>query len=224
MPNYCLLVEYAGESFAGWQIQAPGARTIQGCLVEAVEQITGERVAVTGSGRTDAGVHAEAQVASFALAQAMDPAKFQRGLNGVLPREIAVRGLRAVPGDFDALRAARAKRYRYRIWNHPVRSPLRAARFVHVAQTLDVGDMARAAECLVGEHDFSSFQAAGSDVKSTVRRLHRLDVLGAPGGEVEILAEGSGFLRYMVRNLVGTLIEVGQGPPPVSCTFLIGHP
>ena len=216
MPNYCLLVEYAGEGFAGWQIQAPGARTIQGCLVEAVERITGERVAVTGSGRTDAGVHAEAQVASFALAQAMDPEKLQRGLNGVLPREIAVRGLRAVPGDFDALRAARGKRYRYRIWNHPVRSPLRAARFVHVAQTLDVGEMARAAECLVGEHDFSSFQAAGSDVKTTVRRLHRLDVLGAPGGEVEILAEGSGFLRYMVRNLVGTLIEVGQGRRSVA--------
>ena len=182
MPNYCLLVEYAGEGFAGWQIQAAGARTVQGCLADAVEQISGERVAVMGSGRTDAGVHAEAQVASFFLEREMEPGKLQRALNGVLPREIAVRAVREVDPAFDALRSARGKRYRYRIWNHPVRSPLRAARFAHVPQALDLIAMARAAESLVGEHDFRSFQAAGS-----------------------------GFLRYMVRNLVGTLLEVGLG-------------
>ncbi len=216
MPNYCLLVEYAGDAFAGWQIQAPGARTVQGCLVDAVKQITGERVAVTGSGRTDAGVHAEAQVASFSLDRPLEPEKLQRALNGVLPREIAVRAVRTVADDFNALRAARRKRYRYRIWNHPVRSPLRAGRFAHIPRALDVERMARAAAHLVGEHDFSSFQAAGSDAKTTVRRLHRLDVEGTPGGEIEILAEGSGFLRYMVRNLVGTLLEVGQGRRSVA--------
>jgi len=216
MPNYCLLVEYAGDAFAGWQIQAPGARTVQGCLMEAVERITGERVVVTGSGRTDAGVHAEAQVASFALDRPLAPEKLQSALNGVLPRDIAVRAVRTVDEDFDALRSARGKLYRYRIWNHPVRSPLRAGRFAHVPRPLDVESMGRAAAHLVGEHDFSSFQAAGSDVKTTVRRLHRLAVEGAPGGEVEILAEGSGFLRYMVRNLVGTLLEVGQGRRSVA--------
>jgi len=211
MPTYCLQVEYTGDGFAGWQVQAPGARTVQGCLVDAVERITGERPVVMGSGRTDAGVHAEAQVASFRLERPMDPEKLLRGLNGVLPREIAVREVRQAEDDFDALRDAVGKRYRYRIWNHPVRSPLRAGRFVHVPQPLDFAAMAQAAQTLVGEHDFRAFQAAGSGAKTTVRRLEKLEVNAAPGGEVEILAEGAGFLRYMVRNLVGTLLEVGQG-------------
>ncbi|MDG2334795.1 MAG: tRNA pseudouridine(38-40) synthase TruA [Myxococcota bacterium] len=211
MPNYRLVVEYAGEAFAGWQIQAGGERTVQGCLAEAVARVTGERVTVTGSGRTDAGVHAEAQVASLALEAAMEPTKLQRALNGVLPREMAVRAAYEVDGAFDALRSAQGKSYRYRIWNNPVRSPLRAGRFAHVPQVLDVSAMALAARALVGEHDFQSFQAAGSGAKTTVRRLRRLEIQGDPGGELEILAEGSGFLRYMVRNLVGTLLEVGQG-------------
>jgi tRNA pseudouridine38-40 synthase len=211
MPNYCLWVEYAGDTFAGWQIQAGGQRTVQGCLAEAVERITGERVAVSGSGRTDAGVHAAAQVASFALEVAVEPGKLERALNGVLPREASVRGVREAPTEFDALRSAVGKRYRYRIWNHPVRSPLRAARFAHVPQPLDLGAMAEGARSLEGEHDFRSFQAAGSDARTTVRTLARLAVSGSPGGEIEIVAEGSGFLRYMVRNLVGTLIEVGLG-------------
>ena len=96
MPTYCLLVEYAGDGFAGWQVQAPGAHTVQGCLVDALERITGERTVVMGSGRTDAGVHAEAQVASFRLERPVEPEKLQRGLNGVLPREVAVRGVRGV--------------------------------------------------------------------------------------------------------------------------------
>ncbi|MDE0886181.1 MAG: tRNA pseudouridine(38-40) synthase TruA [Myxococcota bacterium] len=211
MPKYRLEVEYAGEAFAGWQIQAGGERTVQGCLVEAVARVTGERVTVMGSGRTDAGVHAEAQVASLALKEEIEPGKLQRALNGVLPREVAVRAAYRVDEDFDALRSAQGKRYRYRIWNHPVRSPLRAGRFAHVPRALDVGAMAQAAQALVGEHDFQSFQAAGSGAKTTVRRLRRLEIRGGPGGEIEVVAEGSGFLRYMVRNLVGTLLEVGQG-------------
>jgi len=211
VPNYRLLIEYAGDAFAGWQIQAGGERTVQGCLTDAVAQVTGERVTVTGSGRTDAGVHAEGQVASFALDAAMEPAALQRALNGVLPREVAVRAAYAVDAAFDALRSARGKRYRYRIWNHPVRSPLRAARFAHIPQPVDVAAMAAAAGALVGEHDFRSFQAAGSGAKTSVRHLSRLEIQGDPGGEIEIVAEGSGFLRYMVRNLVGTLLEVGLG-------------
>ena len=211
MPNYRLGVEYDGSAFHGWQVQAGGELTVQGALVEAVERVTGERVVVSGSGRTDAGVHAEGQVASFHLHAEWEPERLQRALNGVLPRAASVAHLQIVPGGFDARRSAVGKRYRYRIWNGPHRSPLRAARQAHVPQPLDVASMGAAAAGLVGEHDFASFQASGSDVVTTVRRLTRLEVIGDPGGEVEIVAEGSGFLRHMVRNLVGTLIEVGLG-------------
>ena len=211
MPNYRLGIEYDGAAFKGWQIQGGGEPTVQGALVEALGRVTGERVAVTGSGRTDAGVHAEGQVASFWLESDWDPFRLQRALNGVLPRSASVHGVEIVPKGFDARRSAVGKRYRYRIWNGPDPSPLRAARQLHVPKRLDVVSMQAAAARLVGERDFASFQAAGSDVVTTVRLLSRLDVVGNPGGEIEIVAEGSGFLRHMVRNLAGTLIEVGHG-------------
>ena len=211
MPNFRLLLEYEGSGFEGWQCQAEGSRTVQGCLAAAIERVTGQRVVVTGSGRTDAGVHAEGQLASVALETALPPERLQRALNGVLPRDVAVRTLEVAAADFDALRCAGHKRYRYQIWNGGERSPLRARRFHHVARPLDLEQIRRAAALLVGEHDFSSFRAAGSDVRSSVRTLHRLDVAGEPGGEVLLEFEGSGFLRYMVRNLVGTLVEVGLG-------------
>jgi tRNA pseudouridine38-40 synthase len=211
MPTYRLVVEYEGSAFAGWQVQAEGAVTVQGELIEAVERVTGERVRVTGAGRTDSGVHAEGQVASFELGTAWACDRLLRALNGVLPREVAVRALCPASDGFDALRDASGKRYRYRIWNAPSRSPLRAGRFAHVPKPLDVAAMRAAAAWLVGEHDFASFQAAGSDVLTSVRTLRRLDVSGEPGGEIHLIAEASGFLRYMVRNLAGTLIEVGLG-------------
>jgi tRNA pseudouridine38-40 synthase len=211
VPTYRLVVEYAGEAFAGWQVQAGGEATVQGALAEAVRRVTGETVLVTGSGRTDAGVHAEAQVASLVLERGWPADRLQRAMNGVLPRAVAVRSAALAPDGFDALRDATGKRYRYRIWNGAVRSPLRAVRFAHVPRPLDLAAMREAAARLAGEHDFRSFQAAGSDVLTTVRRLWRLDVEGEPGGEVHLVAEGSGFLRHMVRNLAGTLIEVGLG-------------
>lgn len=211
MPTYRLLVEYAGEAFVGWQIQAGEAPTVQGALAAAVTQVTGERVSVVGSGRTDAGVHAEGQVASVALEASWSPERLQRALNGVLPRAACVRHVALARDGFDALRDAVAKRYRYQIWNAPARSPLRARRFAHVPLRLDLEAMRVAAALLLGEHDFASFQGAGSDVLTTTRTLHRLDVDGVPGGEVRIVVEGSGFLRHMVRNLAGTLIEVGHG-------------
>lgn len=211
MPNFRLLLEYDGASFEGWQVQAAGARTIQGCLEDALEKISGQRVAVTGSGRTDAGVHAEAQVASFALETELPAERLRMAMNGVLPREIVVRELSLASADFDARRRARRKLYRYRIWNGRERSPLRAARSHHVAQPLDLGAMQLACRTLVGEHDFSCFRAAGSDVKTSVRTLHRVEIGGEPGGELTLELEGSGFLRYMVRNIAGTLLEVGLG-------------
>jgi len=211
VPTYGLLLEYRGDAFEGWQVQAPGSRTVQGCLAQAILELTGEQVIPRGSGRTDAGVHADGQVASLELQAEWEAVRLLGALNGRLPRDVAVRSAVRAPDGFDALRDATGKRYRYRVWNRPGRSPLRAERFAHVPGELDIPAMQAAAAGLTGEHDFRSFQGAGSDVRTTVRDLHRLEVQPGPGGEIDIVAEGSGFLRHMVRNLVGTLLEVGSG-------------
>ncbi|MEE3329173.1 MAG: tRNA pseudouridine(38-40) synthase TruA [Myxococcota bacterium] len=216
MSTYAALLEYQGEAFEGWQIQAQGSRTVQGCLQEALFTLTREPVVPRGSGRTDAGVHAEGQVASFVLQADWEGAKLQRALNGLLPADLGVRQVAHVAEGFDALRDATGKAYRYRLWNRRARSPLRAARFVHVPNPLDLEAMREAASLLTGKQDFQAFQAAGSDVKTTVRDLHELTLTGEPGGEIEILARGNGFLRHMVRNLVGTLLEVGAERRPAS--------
>jgi len=209
--TFRLTLEYDGAAFQGWQAQAGEVRTVQGVLEAAIARVSGERVRVQGSGRTDAGVHAEGQAASVRLATALPPERLQRALNGVLPPDLAVRDLRVAPAGFDARRSARSKLYRYALWNGPVRSPLRAARAFCLPQRLDVEAMREAARALVGTHDFRSFQAAGSSVATTVRTLLRLEIRGAPGRALALDFEGTGFLRHMVRNLVGTLVEVGTG-------------
>ena len=211
MRVFRITLEYDGSEFAGWQRQARGEQTVQGCLERALAQIAGEPVTVTGSGRTDAGVHAHAQVVSARIPTALEPAVLCRALNAKLPAGVAVLDVALAPPGFDARRSALRKLYRYSIWNGRERSPLRARRFAYVPKPLDLSAMREAAAALVGEHDFRAFQAAGSSVTSTVRRLERLDVQGESGGEIEIEAQGTGFLRHMVRNLAGTLIEVGQG-------------
>ena len=137
--------------------------------------------------------------------------RLRDGLNGVLPHDLAVIEAGAAAPDFDAQKHARGKLYRYQVWNARRPSPLRAARFAHVRSRLDVGAMAEAAGGFLGEHDFSSLRAAGSSVKTSVRTLTRCDVVGAGGGEIVLHVAGTGFLRHMVRNLAGTLIEVGLG-------------
>ena len=210
-PVYRLTLEYDGRDFEGWQAQPGGRRTVQGALEIAVARVTGERARVVGSGRTDAGVHAEAQVASLRLAQARDPSALLASLNGVLPADVGVLALEPAPDDFDARRAAIGKLYRYSIWNAPQPAPLRRHRSLWLRRPLDGAAIERAARDLVGSHDFQSFRAAGSSVKTSVRTLRRLDLSGDPGGAIELWFEGGGFLRHMVRNLVGTLIEVGSG-------------
>jgi len=211
MPRFRLLIEYDGSGFAGWQVQAGGQRTVQGCLEAACERIGGRPARVVGSGRTDAGVHAEGQVASVDLETELSCERLERALNGVLPRDVAVLRVEHAGPDFDARRSARRKLYRYAVWNGRARSPLRAARFHAVHAPLDLDAMRRAAASLVGEHDFACFRAAGSAVTTSRRELFRLDVRGEAGGEVYFDLEGSGFLRFMVRNIVGTLLEVGVG-------------
>jgi tRNA pseudouridine38-40 synthase len=205
------VLEYDGREFEGWQVQAGSHRTVQGVLLQALEQVTGRPARVTGAGRTDAGVHAEGQVASVRVETGLEPGALERALNGVLPRDVAIVSLARAPDGFDARRCARSKLYRYRVWNAPSRSPLRAWRSLFVPRPLDLEAMRRAGRSLVGEHDFSSFRAAGSAVQSSVRTLTRLEILGEPGGEILLEFEGDGFLRHMVRNLVGTLLEVGRG-------------
>jgi tRNA pseudouridine38-40 synthase len=211
MPTFRLTLEYDGAGFSGWQVQSQGQRTVQGTLTSALERVTGAPARVTGAGRTDAGVHAEGQVASVTVDTELSAEQLGRALNGVLPDHVAVVACAEAPADFHARYGARSKLYRYAIWNGPVASPLRRARRHRVVPPLDLDAMRKAAADLLGTHDFAAFQAAGSEVESTVRTLTRLDVTGVPRGEIDLWVEGDGFLRHMVRNLAGTLIEVGIG-------------
>jgi tRNA pseudouridine38-40 synthase len=216
VPNFRLLIEYDGKDFEGWQIQAGAARTVQGVLAEAVRRLTSASVTVHGAGRTDAGVHAHGQVANAQIATRLDAEALRRALNAVLPRDVALREVVIVRESFHARRDARSKLYAYRVWNGAVRSPLRERTFLWVRASLDLGAMRAASRELLGTHDFSSFRAAGSAAPSSVRTLSRAEIRGEAGSEIELAFEGSGFLRHMVRNLVGTLLEVGQGRRPAD--------
>jgi tRNA pseudouridine38-40 synthase len=207
--NYRLILEYDGTDFEGWQLQAPGRRTLQGCLEDALSRIAGHPVRCVGSGRTDSGVHAEAQVANAHLETRLAPEDLLRAANANLPPDLAIRELAIAPDAFHARRDARSKHYRYRIWNHPVRSPLRARGSWWVRGPLDLRAIDRALPAVLGEHDFASFRATGSSVRTTVRRLLRAEASGSAGGEVALDFAASGFLRHMVRNLVGTVVEIG---------------
>lgn len=217
MACFRLILEYDGTGFEGWQAQPHGHRTVQGVLEEALARVTGAKdPRVTGAGRTDAGVHAEGQVAGVELETELAAERLGRALNGVLPDDLAVAACEPAPEGFHARYDARSKLYRYRIWNGAARSPLRAAHSHWVASRLDLAAMREAAAPLVGRHDFASFQAAGSDVRSSERSLTRLDVAGEPRGEIDLWVAGDGFLRQMVRILAGTLVEVGLGRTPAA--------
>ena len=209
--TFRLTLEFDGAEFEGWQVQPGGRRTVQGELEIALARVTRERVRPVGSSRTDAGVHAEGLVASVRLETALEPERLQRALNAALPEDVAVREIALAPDGFDARRDATGKLYRYSLWNAPERAPLQRRRALCLLRPLDLGRIRTAAAQLVGSHDFAAFQAAGSQVTSTVRALRRLDVTGEVGAAVDLWFEGSGFLRHMVRNLAGTLIEVGSG-------------
>jgi len=211
--TFRLVLEYDGRDFEGWQVQAGPrpSRTVQGVLADAIASVTGETPRVRGAGRTDAGVHAEAQVASVVVATGLPPERLQAALNARLPEDVGVRGCREAAAGWDALRAARGKHYRYRIWNGPNRSPLRSGRWWWVKEALDIDAIAAAARAFEGRHDFAAFQAAGSSVKTTVRTVTRCAVTGESRGELVLDVQGEGFLRHMVRNLAGTLVEIGRG-------------
>jgi tRNA pseudouridine38-40 synthase len=209
MRNLRILIEYDGTEFHGWQRQ-PGLRTVQGSLEEALHTMTGEAVAIQGAGRTDAGVHAAGQVASFTLAAGIPEAGLLRGLNSYLPADIAILDVSEAPPEFDARFSARGKVYRYRIWNHLVRSPLHARAAWHCRSVLDLAAMRAAAAQLCGEHDFRAFRASDCERRTTVRIIRRLDV-DRQGALITVEIEATAFLKNMVRILVGTLVDLGRG-------------
>ena len=210
-PVWRLLLEYDGTDFAGWQRQPGAARTVQGVLEEAAARVTGAPAAVLGAGRTDAGVHAAGQLASLHVATRLEPPALLRALNAVLPHDVAVRSLAPAPEGFHPRRAARSKLYAYRLWTSPVRSPLRERFALWKRPPLDLAAMGEAAGLVVGTHDFASFCAAGGAARTTLRTVSRAEWRGEVGAELVFEVEGSGFLRHMVRNLVGTMLEIGRG-------------
>jgi tRNA pseudouridine38-40 synthase len=214
LPNWRAVIEYDGTAFEGWQRQSGTTRTVQGVLEEALARLARGRVAVIGAGRTDAGVHAAGQIANARAATRLAAPELQRAWNALLPRDVAVRALAPAPPDYHARRAARGKLYAYRLWTGSVRSPLRDRRALWKRPPLDLAAMEDAAAELVGTHDFASFCAAGGDTRGTQRTITRAEWRGAVGGELHFEVEGPGFLRHMVRNLVGSLLEVGRGRRP----------
>jgi len=215
MRNLKVILSYDGADFSGWQVQ-PDAATVQGTLASAIGRITGEKVLPQGSGRTDAGVHALAQVMTFVTESSVPTSNFGKALNDILPTSVRVLDVEEAPPEFHARHSAKAKTYRYRIYRESICPPFLARYVWHFPYRLAEQEMGRAAELVVGEHDFTSFAAVDpergredADV-ANVRKIfssswERL------GDELVYTVRGSGFLHHMVRNLVGTFILVGKG-------------
>jgi tRNA pseudouridine38-40 synthase len=215
MRNLKLILSYDGAEFSGWQVQ-PDAVTVQGTLASAVGRLTGEKVLPQGSGRTDAGVHALAQVVTFVTESSVPTENFLKALNDILPGSVRVLEVTEAPPDFHARHSARAKTYRYRIYRESICPPFLARYVWHYPYPLDEDAMSRAAALVVGEHDFTSFAAVdperGSEGNpvSNVRKIFS-SAWEHTKTEWVYTVRGSGFLHHMVRNLLGTLILVGRG-------------
>jgi tRNA pseudouridine38-40 synthase len=219
--NYKTKIQYDGTNYHGWQIQSNG-RTVQGEITRALSLLDHRPVTVYGAGRTDAGVHAEGQVANFFLERDFELWELRDAINGNLDRDIRVIEVERVSDAFNARHSAAQKTYRYRIWTGEVVGPF-AYRYVnHCRAGLCLPEMQRAGSALIGTNDFSAFTVANSEVEDHVRTLIRLNIEREPN-EISILVSADGFLRYMVRTIVGTLIEVGRGnrtPASVTTTLI----
>jgi tRNA pseudouridine38-40 synthase len=210
MPRYRLTLEYDGGPFAGWQRQENGP-SVQAALEEAIFKLSGERVTVTGAGRTDAGVHARGQVAHFDLVKEFPPHTVRDALNAHLrPQPVAVLDAALAAPDFHARFSAIARHYEYRILTRRAPPALDRGHVWHVSRALDVEAMQRAAQALIGQHDFTTFRSSECQAKSPVKTLDRLDV-SARGDEVVFYTRARSFLHHQVRSMVGTLKLVGEG-------------
>ena len=221
MRNLKVTLSYDGAEFSGWQVQ-PDAATVQGTLASAIGRITGEKVLPQGSGRTDAGVHALAQVATFVTESSVPTGNFLKALNDILPASVRVFEVIEVPADFHARHSAQAKTYRYRIYRESICPPFLARYVWHYPYPLNEDAMARAAALVVGERDFTSFAAVDPErgredepasPPSPVSNVRKIFFCSwqRTGEELVYTVRGSGFLHHMVRNLVGTFILVGKG-------------
>ena len=204
---YKLVLSYDGTDFCGWQRQ-PNSRTVQGVIEQALARITGKKISVTGAGRTDAGVHALGQAASFRADLRLKKAELQRALNAVLPEDVRVLSVRKAPPDFNARKMAKAKVYRYRLFNGRRVSPFLVRYVLHWPGRLDIAKMSDAARLFVREADFTAFSS--NRLLHPVRRIIRSEIK-TRGPEITYTVEATGFLRYMVRTIMGTLLEVGRG-------------
>jgi tRNA pseudouridine38-40 synthase len=222
LPTFKITLAYDGTGYVGWQRQANGV-SIQELIEDALRELDGRDVTVAGAGRTDAGVHALGQVAGFTIARELGPGALVRALNAHLPHAVRVLTAEEAPAAFHPRFGASAKTYRYRLWNDDVMIPFERAYAWHVPGAIDVDAMRAAARLLEGRHDFAAFQATGSSVATTEREIFE-SVVRAPHPEpgtsnpaplcYEIT--GTGFLRHMVRIIVGSLVEIGRGRQPVE--------
>ncbi len=218
--RWAITVEYDGTDYCGWQVQ-PDRPTIQASLERALTTILGHEIRVEASGRTDSGVHARGQVAAFSTHATRDPRTLLRSLNALVRPGIVVRALREADDSFDPRRDAARRTYEYSIDNRAHPSPFRRRYAWHVHAPLDLLAMSAAAAVLEGEHDFSSFQAADCDADTAVRRVFE-SCWEERGEEIVYRIAATAFLRHMVRNVVGTLVEVGNGTrPPETIAALL---
>ena len=209
-----LTIAYDGTNYAGWQVQSNGL-AIQQVIEEALAKILCSPVRLYSSGRTDAGVHAEGMVAAFRTDRELPLSAFSDGLNSHLPLDIAIREAEEAPLNFDPRRAAKGKHYRYTILNTHRRLPLSRLYSWHLKGALDLEAMREAARLMVGEKDFAAFRTSGCDARTTVRNIFSVEI-SREKESILIDVKGSGFLRNMVRIMVGTLVEVGKGKIPLS--------
>jgi tRNA pseudouridine38-40 synthase len=210
--NIKVVLEYDGSNFAGWQQQADG-RTVEAELKRALRSVTGKDHTVYGAGRTDAGAHAEGQVANFQTDGRLSPQRLLAALNARLPEDVAVLSAEAVPDDFHARYSARWRRYRYRYLDRPARPALERGRCWHVRGPLDVDAMSQGAKALIGKHDWTSFCSASEPPDARVREMRSAKVVRR-GEFVELELVAEGFLRGLARSIAGALAEVGRGRRP----------
>ena len=210
MPNFKITIEYDGSAYHGWQRQAAD-RTIQGEIENALMIMTGDSITVTGSGRTDAGVHALNQAANFRCDTSLAPEAFLKGLNSLLSEDIVITSCKVVPEKFHARYDVKSKVYDYRILNRLLPAAISRQYAWHIRKKLDLSAMKEALRCAIGSHDFKAFEGTGSPRASTVRCILNADLIKTDNDYMVLKIEGDGFLKFMVRNIVGTLVDVGLG-------------
>ena len=208
--NFKIIIEYDGSQYCGWQRQNNDP-TIQETIEKALMKMTDQKISVIGSGRTDAGVHAYGQVANFKCDTRLSAGDFLGGLNSLTPEDIVIAACEEVPDEFHARFSATSKIYQYRILNRSNPAAIMRQYAWHIRKALDLDAMRTALPHLIGSHDFKAFEGAGSPRAHNIRKVYEVDLREENDGYVVFEIEADGFLRYMVRNIVGTIVEVGFG-------------